>query len=432
MRPLKSLPHSQLIIAAGFAALSGCASVEGAASGGGSTSSSSSVVRSLEPIAGAVQKRIDDGSIPGALVHISERGRSSYRQAQGYADLERRIPVAPDTIFRFYSMTKPITCAAVMTLYDAGRVDLDAPISRYLPEFREMRVRTGAGLDAAKREITVRHLMTHTSGLSYEILPGPVSEDYRRADVFAIRNRTSETLEAHVRRLSALPLALQPGEGWNYGESMGVLGRLVEVVSGQSYRTYLKANVLDPLGMTDTDFFVPAEKAHRLAQLYTKSGAAPLQNAKDAAQFGGSYLEQPKLEYGGAGLVGTADDYMSFAHMLLARGTHKGARILSEKSVDMMMSNQLPPELGEHPLVSAGRAPGVGFGFCGFVVVARDQRSPPGSVGEYGWSGWASTAFWVDPARDLAGLVFTQVVPDEVGAIRLADDVREVIYRAAN
>jgi CubicO group peptidase (beta-lactamase class C family) len=431
VRSLKSWPHSQLIIAASFTALSGCASVEGVASGAGAAGSSSNAARSLESIVGAVQKRIDDGSIPGALVHISEHGQSSYMGAQGYADLERRVPVAPDTIFRFYSMTKPITCAAVMTLYDAGRIDLDAPISRYLPEFRDMRVRTASGLVSAKRAITVRHLMTHTSGLAYEILPGPVSEDYRSADVFAIRNRTTETLEAHVKRLSKLPLALQPGEGWNYGESMGVLGRLVEVVSGQSYRTYLKANVLNPLGMTDTDFFVPAEKAHRLATLYTKADAAPLQNAQDTAQYGGSYLEQPKLEYGGAGLVGTAGDYMRFAHMLLAGGTHKGVRILSKKSVGMMMSNQLPLDFGEHPLVSAGRAPGVGFGFCGLVVVARDKRSPPGSVGEYGWSGWASTAFWVDPDRDLAGLVLTQVIPDEVGAIRLADDVREVIYRAA-
>lgn len=384
----------------------------------------------LDPIGSAVQAQIDTGVIPGALVMISEKGKTTYRRTFGVANLERETPIAEDTIFRFYSMTKPITCAAVMSAYDQGLIRLDDPVKKYIPEFANMTVRTDAGVVKADRDITIRHLLTHTSGLSYEVLPGIVQKDYERADVFAIRNRLSETLEQHVGRLAKVPLALQPGTGWNYGESMGVLGRVVEVASGKSFRTYLKDRVLNPLGMLDTDFFVPPEKADRLATLYIKADAGGLSDAKDKQQYGGSYLTQPKLEYGGAGLVGTAQDYMSFGRMLLSKGMHDGTRILSEEAVRMMTSNQLDASLGQHPLASSGRAPGVGFGFCGFVIATMDESSPPGNVGEYGWSGWASTAFWIDPKRELTGLILTQVIPETLGTVSLTNDVRSAIYAA--
>lgn len=383
---------------------------------------------SLEGISGVVRQRIENGSIPGALVYISQGGKPVYFKAQGLADIERRKAIEKDTIFRFYSMSKPITCTAVMTLVDDGRVKLDDPVKKYIPEFADMQVRTSSGLVKADRDITIRNLMTHTSGLTYEVMSSIASEDYKKADVFAIRNRLSEDLEHHVKRLAKLPLAAQPGTAWNYGESMGVLGRVVEVASGKSYRTYLKERVLGPLDMKDTDFFVPPEKAGRLAELYTQAADGSLVNAADAAQFGGSYLVKPRLEYGGAGLVGTASDYMNLAHMLLDGGSFAGRRVLSKESVRQMTTNQLDPSLGDQPLAASHRAPGVGFGFCGFAVVSRNGESPPGSVGEYGWGGWASTTFWIDPQRDLAGLIFTQVIPTVIGSVQLDDEVRKVVY----
>lgn len=413
----------RLMLAAGAAAL---AAIGGAAAAQPSGESEKRQGKRLEGISGVVGRQIAEGLIPGAVVYVSERGRPSYFKAQGLQNLETREPIRTDNIFRYYSMSKPLTCAAVMTLYDDGLINLDDEVKKYLPEFASMTVRTPTGVVPAERDMTIRHLMTHTSGLSYEVMQSLVASDYRDADVFAIRNRQAEDLEHHVKRLAQLPLTAQPGSAWNYGESMGVLGRIVEVVSGKSYRSYLKDRVLQPLEMTDTDFFVPPEKAHRLAQLYIKGEGKPLANLQDSAQYGGSYLIKPKLEYGGAGLVGTPADYMNFAQMLLNKGTFGGRRILSEKSIQMMVSSALPASLGDQPL--EGRPRGVGFGYCGFVVVARDGDSPPGNVGEYGWNGWASTTFWIDPQRHLAGLIFTQVIPEVLGTSTLGPEVRAVIY----
>ncbi|AXE63619.1 hypothetical protein BBF93_04820 [Hyphomonas sp. CACIAM 19H1] len=370
---------------------------------------------------------VREGQVPGALVMISQ-GSEIYTHARGYADLEQAVPVSEDTIFRFYSMTKPVTCAAVLTLLDDGLISLEDPVKDYLPEFADMSVRTEEGLRPAAGQLTIRHLMTHTSGLSYRILPGPVQEDYNQAGVFAIENRQAETLEAHVRRLAALPLVADPGTVWNYGESMGVLGRIVEVVSGKTFGTYLQERILTPLGMDDTGFYVPPEKAARLAQLYHRSTDGTLTHAGDAPLYGGSYLEKPLLEYGGAGLVGTAGDYMNFARMLLADGMFAGRRVLSSEAVALMTSNQLGPEFGEAPLAASGRGAGTRFGLCGYVTVDQPDGAPPGAVGEYGWSGWASTGFWIDRKNDLAGLVFTQVIPDDIGSVELTARVRQALY----
>jgi len=374
---------------------------------------------------------VKEGQAPGALVMIYQGGET-YTHIEGYADGENDVPVREDTIFRFYSMTKPITCATVMTLYDDGLIGLDDPVKYYLPEFSQMLVRTEDGTRPAAAEMTIRHLMTHTSGLSYKVLPGPVQNDYAEADVFAIGNRQSETLEAHVKRLAALPLVADPGTVWNYGESMGVLGRIVEVVTGKPFGTYMQERILAPLGMADTGFYVPAEKADRLARLYHLSTDGTVSDAGDAALYGGSYLEQPLLEYGGAGLVGTASDYMNFARMLLANGEFAGRRILSAEAVRLITTNQLGPEFGEAPLAASGRGAGTRFGLCGYVTVDQPEGAPPGAVGEYGWSGWASTGFWIDKQNDLAGLVFTQVIPDDIGSVPLTARVREALYANDN
>jgi len=378
----------------------------------------------------AVEGLISDGQIPGALVMIAERGQVVHYNASGYADIENRIPISKDTIFRFYSMSKPLTCATVMTLRDDGLIDLDDPIKDYLPELADMRVRTVDGDVPATRDITIRNLMTHTSGFSYALLPSVTQKDYIDANIFAISNRLSENLEEHVKRLAKMPLVAEPGTVWNYGESMGVLGRLVEVVSGQSFGTYMKEHVLSPLEMVDTDFYVPADKSDRLAELYNMNHAGVMTTGADDIQYGGSYLKRPRLEYGGAGLVGTARDYMTFAQMLLNDGRSGDRQILSEESVRMMTRSQLGDDFGEAPLATSGRGPGISFGLCGLVIKDVPEGAPPGAVGEYGWGGWASTNFWIDKKNQIAGLVFTQVIPDDIGSIELSSKVRDVIYAA--
>jgi CubicO group peptidase (beta-lactamase class C family) len=420
--------NKQRVIAASLLGVSACADVGAPVSGHQTRWSEATSAAGSGDIGRAVQHQIDEKKIPGAVVMISDHGVITHSMAYGVSSLESSQPLRGDDIFRLYSMTKPITCAAVLTLLEAGKIGLDDPVAKHLPEFQEMKVRTEAGLFVAGTPITVRHLLTHTSGLSYEILPTAVSADYAQADVFAIRNRRSENLEQHVKRLAQLPLAAQPGSTWNYGESMGVLGRIVEVTTGKSFRSYLKEHVLDPLRMVDTDFYVAHEKAGRLTQLYLTPRSGGLLNAADNPQFGGSYLEKPSLEYGGAGLVGTARDYMNFAEMLLNKGEFGGKRILSADSVRMMTSNQLDDRFGEQPLAASGRAPGVGFGFCGYVVATRSESSPPGNVGEYGWGGWASTTFWIDPEKQRAGVVLTQVIPEDIGSVTLTDDIRKLIY----
>lgn len=419
-------PLRQAVAAGSTALLAACGTLEGV--GAAVSEPRKLTAQRMEAIDAAISLQVSAGEVPGALVVIAQGGKVVYSRAEGFADAENKVPMTDDTIFRFYSMTKPMTCAAVMTLRDDGLIDLDDPVSKYLPEFASMTVRTPAGIVPAERDMTIRHLMTHTSGLTYAILPGPVQDDYIQAGVFAIENRQSETLEAHVRRLARLPLVAEPGEAWTYGESMGVLGRIVEVVSGKSFGAYLRARLFEPLSMEDTGFYVPPEKSARLAELYHMDKARKLSNAGDKALYGGTYLAKPLLEYGGAGLVGTASDYMNFAQMLLASGRFEGRQVLSAEAVGMMTSNQLPSSLGEAPLAASGRGAGTGFGLCGYVTVARPEGSPPGAVGEYGWSGWASTAFWIDPKNELAGLVLTQVIPDDIGSIELAKKVRDAIY----
>ncbi|MCA8900589.1 MAG: beta-lactamase family protein [Hyphomonas sp.] len=414
------------VAAAGAAALSSCITAETASSSRSEQDGLSGAVSSA--IDRAVDDQIRDGEIPGALVMIARGGDTAYYRANGFADIENNVPIARDTIFRFYSMTKPITCATVMTLYDDGLIGLDDPIKDYLPELSSMKVRTADGVVPATKDITIRNLMTHTSGFSYAVLPGAVQQDYIDADVFAIQNRLSESLEDHVKRLAGLPLVAEPGTIWNYGESMGVLGRLVEVVSGSSFRDYMKERVLTPLSMDDTDFFVPSTKRNRLAALYHMDHERTLTNANDDDLYGGSYLEKPRLEYGGAGLVGTADDYMKFAQMLLQKGQAGNRRILSAEAVRLMTTNQLDDSYGAAPLAASGRGPGVGFGFCGLVNVESQGDGAPGAAGEYGWSGWASTNFWIDPQNDLAALVFTQVIPDDIGSVALGNNIRKALY----
>ncbi|MEM8701936.1 MAG: serine hydrolase domain-containing protein [Pseudomonadota bacterium] len=383
-----------------------------------------------DAIIAGTKNLIDAGEIPNAVTFISEEGEIVFRDVQGWRDIEAGIAMTEDTIFRHFSTSKPMTCAAILTLVDDGLVDIDAPVKSYLPEFGDMQVRTQDGLVPAERDITIRHLMTHTSGIVYAEMPSPVSADYAEAGVSAIPNRMDETLAEHNKRLAKLPLAAQPGTEWNYGESMGVLGGVVEAVSGQSLGSYLQERVFTPLQMTDTAFYAPGGKASRLSQLYARIAPGTLQMVGYARNFGGDPGQEPLLEYGGAGLVGTAGDAMNFLHMLLNNGMFEGKQILSEKSVRLMTSDQLEPALGNSP-VQVGppdaRWTNIGFGFCGQVVkVGADGFK--GAPGEYSWAGWAGTEMWIDPAAKRAGIVATQALPTAGLDYPLSDVVRGAIH----
>lgn len=389
-----------------------------------------------EAIRAGTKQLIEAGEIPNAIILVSEGGEIVFRETQGWRDIAAGSAITKDTLFRHFSSSKPMTCAAILTLVDAGLVEIDAPVKTYLPAFEAMQVRTADGLVAADTDITIRHLMTHTSGIIYNQTPSPAAADYAAAEVNAIANRMDETLSEHIQRLAQMPLAAQPGTEWIYGESMGVLGGVVEAVSGQSFSAYLHEHLFGPLQMTDTDFYAPADKAGRLARLYIRDPERRLHDLGDNPAIGGDYRQAPVLEYGGAGLVGTASDAMNFLHMLLNGGVYDGQRVLSQQSVALMISDQLDPALGDHPIklgVSDARWSHIGFGFCGLVVrdgADRDRGNP----GEYGWAGWAGTDMWIDPSANRAVFIATQAMPDPASGLDypLSDLVRGAIYKKAD
>ncbi len=396
----------------------------------------------LARITDTMREYIDRSQVAGLLTAVARRGKVVHFEALGYADVENQIPLSADTIFRLYSMTKPVTAVAVMILYEEGRFFLDDPVADYLPEFRDLKVWTDKGLVDAKQPLTIRHLLTHTGGISFFPFPEkPVSVMYREAGVIYTKARETLSTEEYVRKIAELPLTSQPGEKWFYSESMEVLGRLMEVVSGQSYGEFLRHRIFEPLSMEDTAFYVPAEKSGRLARLYEAGpdGKIVATDTLPPPDFihrtiqQNRYTQPPSFESGGTGLVGTAADYLRFSQMLLNQGELDGVRILSPTTVRLILSNHLGPEFGERPLAyidpSAAQGKGLGFGFCGLVVTNAIAAGIAGSDGQYSWGGAASTDFWIDPEQKLIGLVLTQLVPSGVSLTTRAR-MHQMTYQA--
>lgn len=376
--------------------------------------------------------QVESGRLAGLSVMIARRGRVAYMNCAGMADLARGVAMTPETIVRIYSMTKPLTSVAVMMLYEDGHFQLDDPVSRFLPEFEHMRVFAGAmqgKIDTvpAARPITVRDLLTHTSGLTYGFMDAtPVDALYRRTGVDF---QTAETSLGDVVRLAAsLPLLSQPGAEWNYSIATDVLGHLVAVVSGQPFEDFLRARVLGPLGMVDTDFHVPADKQARFASNYRRGDAGGVALIDDARES--RYLRPRAVCSGGGGLVSTAADYMRFCQMMLGGGTFGGRRLLGRKTVALMTSNHLGGDMASmgQPRFSESSYEGVGFGL-GFSVMLDPARAQIlGTPGEYAWGGAASTAFWIDPAEELAVILLTQLMPSSTYPIRR--ELRVLTYAA--
>jgi len=346
-----------------------------------------------------LSNEVASGRVPGAVALIARRGRIAYFESFGRRDPAGGAPMARESIFRIYSMTKPIVSVAAMMLWEEGRFLLSDPIAKYLPELADPKVAVQRGAEIElvpqARPITIQDLLRHTSGLTYEFRGGgPVHKMYMAAKIY---NRHQSNAD-QVAALSKLPLLYQPGSMWEYSRSTDVLGRLIEVLSGGTLGDYLQRSILAPLGMIDTAFHVPVSDHARLAEAFAKdpdSGAAvQLINVKDAPQF----------ESGGGGLVSTAGDYARFLQMLLNNGRLDGVRLLSRKTVELMTADHLGPITGAPDLL----LPGYGFGLGFAVRLQAGISHVPGSIGQYFWGGLAGTTFWVDPAEQLFAIMLIQ------------------------
>jgi len=381
----------------------------------------------LEEVPAALQALVDDGKIAGAVVAVARAGNLVLHGAVGFADREDEKPMTTDSVVRIYSMSKPITSVGVMMLVEQGKVGLDDPVSKYIPELANPKVYVGgeggeAEFEPAEREITVRDLLRHTSGYTYGFFGDTyVDKQYRKSAIlFPITD-----LETTVAKIGKLPLLHQPGTHFNYSVSTDVLGRLIEVVSGQSLDQYFAEQIFIPLEMNDTGFFVKEENSDRLVNNYRLAKDNKTIEIEDNADDS-RYLKRPTLLSGGGGLVSTSGDYIRFCQRILNQGALEGTRLLQPKTVEQMLTNQLP-ESAPDVVMQGFRRKGVGFGLGFSTVYAETFASSPVPLGESGWGGAASTHFWLSPKHNLAVVVLTQRMPFSFQAEAV---VKPIVYEA--
>jgi CubicO group peptidase (beta-lactamase class C family) len=376
---------------------------------------------------------VANGKIPGCQIAVARGGRLAYWRSLGWMDRERSKPVGDDTVWRIYSMTKPITSVALMQLYERGMFQLTDPLHRYLPEWRglqvgELRPDGSIEVGGQVRPVSVRDALTHMTGLAGSLVPGHPTDDRFSAALRA--NRSGMTLEGLCSLLAEFPLKFQPGQWWNYGVSTDVCARLVEILSGEAFDSYLRANLFEPLQMADTGFSVPDESAGRFAACYRyRQGAAP-ELIDDPEQS--PYRRRRSFLSGGGGLVSTTVDYLRFCHMLVNRGELDGRRIIGRKTLELMTANHLPDQ-GELAQMATGgfgesEFSGVGFGLGFAVGKGPAATATAGSPGEYYWGGAASTAFWVDPVEGVTVVFMTQLIPSAAYPFR--SQLRALVYQA--
>lgn len=437
-KPLKKLPViAGLMLLVGLAYAGSLTSAEPSSVGLSSDR--------LSRITAAMESDVAAGRIAGAVGLIARNGQVAYFEARGKADRERGVAMRPDTVFRIYSMSKPITSAALMMLYEEGRFRLSDPVAKYLPELEKVMVlvdkkagerggSSGVGTLLGQREepevspdeyelvkpsraMTVQDLMRHTSGLTYGFSQNDlVDRMYRKARLLNF----DKTLAEAVAKLGTLPLKYQPGTRFEYSVSVDVQGRLIEVLSGMALDEFLKQRVFDPLQMTDTGFYVPEPNWDRLAQIYQPQEGGAKIKARDG-ELGGRYTKNPALLSGGGGLVSTAADYLRFCQMMLNGGELDGARLLSRKTVELMTIDHL---------AATGVERDGGYGFGLGVAVANDlaRSGLNGSLGEYNWGGAAGTKFWIDPQEKMIGIYMVQILPHD--GLLYGDVFKRLAYQA--
>jgi CubicO group peptidase (beta-lactamase class C family) len=402
---------------------------------------------SLDRVGSLFHDQVKGKQIAGAVALVVRHGKVAYCSAEGMQDVEANIPMSPESIFRIASMTKPITSTAVMILADQGRLDLSDPISRFLPEFKFMKVamprKAGTAatpppgnsqddfeLVQAYRPITVRDLLMHTSGICYRFTNRPfLGRRYADAGICDGLTPCDHSLAENVRRLASLPLIHQPGTAWEYGLNTDILGRLVEVASGQSLDAFFAERIFAPLKMNDTHFVLPDAKRQRLVALYEPGPDGTISRASEGPTVKGALIYSASLPYqgtkgyysGGAGLVSTAPDYARFLQMFLNRGELDGIRILRPETVDAMTHDQvggLPLWIPMH---------GFGFGY-GFGVTTQPATATEDPVGNFSWGGIYYTDFWADPQHKVIGIMMTQIYPSD--HLKLRDKFHRLVNEA--
>ncbi|MDH4089193.1 MAG: beta-lactamase family protein [Cyclobacteriaceae bacterium] len=382
----------------------------------------------LQRIDAVFSSYVTDNKMAGSVILVSRRGKVGYFQAFGYRDIESKSTMNRDAIFRIASQTKAVISVAIMILQEEGKLLIQDSASKYIPEFKETTVaeiKPGGGYAVVKaeRQITIRDLLNHTAGISYG-QDGVASEEWKKAGIqgwyFADRD---EPISKTIERMAKLPMDAQPGAKWVYGYSTDILGVIIERASGIPLDQFLKTRIFDPLGMADTYFYLPKNKAGRLATVYTPSEGQPLKPAPDGSGMNsqGNYVDGPRKSFsGGAGLLSTARDYYLFLQMLANGGISNGSRILSSRTVDLMTVNHVPRGVDFRP--------GEGFGLGFEVVLDQGERGTQGSVGEFGWGGAYGSTYWVDPAEELVVVYFTQLQPGSIVQDQLM--LRALIYQA--
>lgn len=379
------------------------------------------------------EKYVQTGKLPGAQVQVLRKGELVHEAVVGQADRERSVGLTRDSVYRIYSMTKPITSLAFMMLVEEGKVALDDPVTRFIPEWKNLGVyAAGTGpwmTTPTARPMQMVDLLRHTSGLTYGFQTRTNVDAAYRALKVADRDRSLDTVR-FVDELSRLPLEFSPGDAWNYSISTDVLGVLIERITGQPFQEVLRQRIFEPLGMSETSFIVREDQKSRFAACYLPTPQGGMKLLDDPATS--AYLSTPVFYSGGGGLVSTADDYMKFCRMLLAGGLYNGHRLVSPSTLRLMTANHLP---GGKDLTALSRSlfsestnAGVGFGLGFAVVFDPVQTLMPSSVGEYYWGGAASTAFWIDPREEIAVVFMTQLLGSSTYPLRR--ELRTLVYSA--
>ncbi|MBL4581293.1 MAG: beta-lactamase family protein [Gammaproteobacteria bacterium] len=386
----------------------------------------------LDRVTAAMQSLVDEGLLAGAVTIASRNNKVMHFESVGYRDLESGALMTNDALFRIYSMSKPITGVALMTLYEEGKFKLSDPLEMYIPEMKDLQVYTGTNADGSmvtentNHKMTIRELMSHTGGLSYGVFSqSPVDTAYLESGIGAAVAagilEPNETGKDFVRKLGQIPLKSQPGSQWEYSVSVDVQGYLVEVLSGQKFGEFLEQRIFAPLNMQDTAFYVPEEKLARFAQMYVYDEAGAL--TPNEMFPGVDFTTPPAFESGGGGLVSTAADYMRFSQMLLNGGQLDGARILAPLTVDLMHRDQTPKDMAESNLDQQGTAFGLDF-----AVILDPVEAESYSKGEYYWGGAAGTWFWIDPVEDIVFVGMIQVAGPLTPDVRSRS--RRLLYQA--
>ena len=377
----------------------------------------------LERIEPAMQAFVDEQKLAGTLTLVARKGKVVHLEGVGFRDREAKTPMTEDTIFRIYSMTKPITAVAALTLWEQGQFQMDDPVSKYLPELANLKVFAGMDgenmvLEDTNKVMTIKQLFTHSAGFSYGFSQSPVDKLYQQSALFSGETKREDLL----KEVAKLPLNHQPGTKWNYSIGTDIIGVLVERLSGQTLGEYFEQHIFKPLKMTDTGFYVPKSKQDRLAQIYVinqQGQTVPMENEPL-----GDYLSAPEIESGGGGLVSTIEDYYTFTQMLLNGGEYKGERILGRKTVEYMRTNHLPADLIPFEPSSTGE----GYGLAMSVTVDEQGANTMGSKGDYGWAGAASTYFRIDPEEQMIVIAMTQLMPSSFFSYN--KDLKNMAYQA--